>query len=161
MFLTKIIAAVLIIILSILKPIFYRPIAQRNRLSFSPVFTSVWAIIFIIMALPFYWQSVYSDVLIMAASPLILFFCLCKGVVSWYTTKYSQAVNKKSTSTVVFFPFVSLALASFILNVFLGEKLTLFQLSGIIGLGIWGGLFCFYGAIKNFSMNWKKNFFWR
>lgn len=150
--------AALIVILSIIKPISYRAVARNYDLSFSPFFTSVWTGLFIILSFPFLGDGFISDFNLLIASPELILFSIAKGIVSWYTIKISQTVNKKSTSAVVFFPFISLALTSFILNVFLGENLALLQLVPIILLGFLGIGFCFFGVIKDFSYSWKKYF---
>ena len=148
----------LIILLSIIKPIAYRQVAQNYRLSFSPLFTAVWTCLFIILSFPFLRNDFINAIPVIAAAPQLILFSIAKGIVSWYSIKVSQAVNQKSTSSVVFFPFIALALASLVLNTFLGENLKPLQLSSIIILGVMGFSFWFFGIVKKLSNQWKKYF---
>lgn len=158
MFAKGLVFAVLIILLSIIKPIAYRPVAQNYKLTFSSLFTSVWTGVFIILSFPFMKDSFFDALPAIMASPVLILYAASKGIVTWYSIKVSQAVNRQSTSAVVFFPFISLALASFLLNVFLGESLNLLQLSTILLLGALGLGFWFFGIVRKLSADWKKCF---
>ncbi len=150
--------AALITLLSIIKPITYRSVAQNYKLTFSSLFTSVWTGVFIILSFPFMKDSFFDALPAIMASPVLILYAASKGIVTWYSIRVSQAVNRQSTSSVVFFPFISLALASFLLNVFLGETLNLLQLSTILLLGILGFGFWFFGIVRKLSADWKKCF---
>lgn len=154
----ELIFAFLIVALSVIKPLAYRPVAQNYKLSFSAFFTSVWTTLFIILSFPFLGKDFMLALPALMTSPYLILYGVLKGIVSWYSIKVSQAVNKKSTSSVVFFPFVSLALASFIMNVFLGESLKLLQLVIIFFLGGLGFTLWFFGMVNKLSSTWKKYF---
>ena len=158
MYAGELVVALLIVILSIIKPLAYRPVAQHYDLSFSALFTSMWTTLFIALSFPFLGKSFIAEIPLLLSAPQLILFGVSKGIVAWYSIKFSQAVNKQSTSSVVFFPFISLALASFTLNMFLGESLNLLQLAIIFLLGVLGFILWFFGMVKELSKDWKKYF---
>ena len=158
MFAKGLICAFLILALSIIKPLTYRSVAQNYKLSFSAFFTSVWTALFVILSFPFLGKDFIAEFPLLTASPQLILCGIAKGLVSLYSIKFSQAVNRKSTSSVVFFPFISLAIASFTLNFFLGETLKITQLIIIFFLGALGFTLWFFGMVNKLSATWKKYF---
>ena len=148
------ISAILLIILAVAKPIFYRGIAIKYKSSFSSTFTASWVVVFIILSLPFFSEDLLFGLTAIYNHPYLLLLDILKGVVVWYSVKYTQLVNRYSTSSSVYLSFISLGLAVFMLNVFLGENLGLMRLISIVLLGILGFSFFVFGAARN--LDWKQ-----
>ena len=152
------ITALLLIVLSVAKPLVYKPIAQKYDFGFSAALMAYWIVGFVLLTLPFMWEKIADAISDFRKEPLFLVLTLFKGVLAWYAVKFGQIVNKDSTSSSQFFPFISLALASLMLNVFFGENLKHIHLFSIVALGILGLFFCSTGDTARMSKKWKINF---
>lgn len=76
----------------------------------------------------------------------------------WCAFRYQQFINRDSTSSTVFFPFISLAIASLIINLFFHENLAFIHLLSILGLGLLGLMFCFKGDAGRMNQQWLISF---
>ena len=110
------ISAILLIILAVAKPIFYRGIAIKYKSSFSSTFTASWVVVFIILSLPFFSEDLLFGLTAIYKHPYLLLLDILKGVVVWYSVKYTQLVNRYSTSSSVYLSFISLGLAVFMFS---------------------------------------------
>ena len=117
-------AAILALLgISIIKPFLYRPLAEKYPANFAPEFTVAWIMPFILLSLPFMYPYLIDAVPTIKAHPTSFVLTILKGVLIWYAYKYAQIINHDSTSSTVFFPFISLATASLTINLFFHENL--------------------------------------
>ncbi len=152
-------AAILALLgISIIKPFLYRPLAEKYPANFAPEFTVAWIMPFILLSLPFMYPYLIDAVPTIKAHPASFVLTILKGVLIWYAYKYAQIINHDSTSSTVFFPFISLATASLTINLFFHENLAPTHLFSIVSLGILGLFFCFAGDAKRMSYTGKINF---
>lgn len=147
----------LILISMIIRPFLYKPVAKYFPAELSAAFTSCWLIVGLILSFPIFGHLYYDQAIKISTSPYLLLSVL-KGVLLWLMIKLQQKINKTSTSSSVFFGFISMALGSLINNIFFKEGLALFQLACICGLGLLGILFVFKGDAKILSQKGKINF---
>lgn len=147
-----------LLLISIIKPFLYRPLAEKYPARFAADFTSVWMMVVIFISLPFMYQDFTNIKAIAINHPVAIFFTLVKGLFIWFVFRYAQFINRDSTSSTVFFPFISLAIASLTINLFFHENLALIHLVSILGLGLLGALFCFMGDAKRMSRKWLISF---
>jgi len=147
-----------LLLISIIKPFLYRPLAEKYPARFAADFTSVWIMVVIFISLPFMYQDFTNIKAIAINHPVAIFFTLIKGLFIWFAFRYAQFINRDSTSSTVFFPFISLAIASLTINLFFHENLALIHLVSILGLGLLGALFCFMGDAKRMSRKWLISF---
>ena len=117
----------LILISMIIRPFLYKPAAKYFPAELSAAFTSSWLIVGLIISFPVFGHLYYDNALSISTSPYLLLTIL-KGVLLWVMIKLQQKINKTSTSSSVFFGFISMALGSLVNNVFFKEGLALFQL---------------------------------
>lgn len=144
--------------ISIIKPFLYRPLAEKYPASFAAEFTSAWVMLMILISAPFMYQYLFDIKDIICAHPIAVFFTFVKGIFIWYAYRYAQTINHDSTSSTVFFPFISLAIASLSINLFFHENLALVHLLSIISLGVLGLIFCFKGDAKRMNHQWMISF---
>ncbi len=157
MSLFQILVGSLILISMIVRPFLYKPAAKYFPAELSAAFTSSWLIVGLILSFPVFGHLYYDHALQISTSPYLLLAVL-KGVLLWVMIKLQQKINKTSTSSSVFFGFISMALGSLVNNIFFKEGLALFQLLCICGLGILGLLFVLKGDAKFLSSSGKINF---
>ena len=146
----QIFIGLLITTCSILRPLLYRPAAQYFPLNLSALFTSAWLMVGLIITFPILGHLLTDNGVQIVTSPYILLSIL-KGVTLWLLIKLQQSINKQSTSSSVFFSFMSMALSSLINNVFFNEGLKNFQLVCVLGFGVLGLAFFVYGDAKRLS----------
>lgn len=151
-------AIVALLGISIIKPFLYKPLAEKYPASFASELTVSWLMPFILLSFPFMYPYLIDALPAIKAHPVSLILTVFKGVFIWYAYEYAQIINRDSTSSTVFFPFISLAAASLIINLFFHENLALIHLLSIVSLGILGLVFCFAGDAKRMSHVWKINF---
>lgn len=149
--------AFLLIVLSVAKPLVYKPIAQKYDFSFSSALMAYWIVGFSVLTLPFMWDKIVVALSDFKNEPMFFVLTLLKGALAWYAVKFAQIINKDSTSSSQFFPFISQALASLMLNVFFGENLKSIQLLSILLLGVLGIFFGMSGDTARMSKKWKIN----
>ena len=147
----------LILISTTLRPILYKPAAKHFPPELSAAFTSSWLIVGLILTFPIFGHLYYDNALKITTSAYLLLAVL-KGLLLWFTVKLQQKINKTSTSSSVFFGFISMALGSLINNLFFKEGLALFQVLCICGLGILGLMFVLKGDAKTLSKKGKIDF---
>lgn len=153
----QILIGLLITICTILRPLLYKPAAQHFSLNLSALFTSAWLMVGLILTFPVLGHLLTDNGMEIITSPYLLLSAL-KGVFLWLMVKLQQSINKQSTSSSVFFSFMSMALASFINNVFFNEGLKNFQLVCVLGFGVLGLAFFAYGDAKRLSNKNKMAF---
>lgn len=141
----------------IIRPFLYKPVAKYFPAELSAAFTSCWLIVGLILSFPVFGHLYYDQAFKISTSPYLLLSIL-KGVLLWLMIKLQQKINKTSTSSSVFFGFISMALGSLVNNIFFKEGLELFQLICICSLGILGILFVLKGDAKLLSQKGKINF---
>ncbi len=146
--------------ISVLHPIVYKPIAKKYSADFSCFIIYAWIMAALLLTFPLMWGDFKAALPLLEAYPLAFLAALLKGVVAWYTIKFRQVVNKKSTSSVMFYPYISLALTALVVNVFFGENLNPIYLMSIMALGILGVLFCTFGDGGRLSLKWKMYMLW-
>lgn len=147
----------LILLSMVIRPFLYKPAAKYFPAELSAAFTSSWLIIGLIISFPVFGHLYYDHAIKILTSPYFL-LAILKGVLLWVMIKLQQKINKTSTSSSVFFGFISMALGSLVNNMFFKEGLALFQLLCICGLGILGLLFVLKGDAKFLSSSGKINF---
>ncbi|MBO7098190.1 MAG: hypothetical protein J6W11_06100 [Alphaproteobacteria bacterium] len=150
--------AIMLILLSVAKPLVYKPVAQKYDFGFSAAIMAYWIAFFVALTLPFMGGRIVDIWPVIKENPKFFVLTLLKGVLAWYAVKFGQMVNKDSTSSSQFFPFISLALASLMLNVFFSENLKQLQLFCIVALGVLGVFFCASGDTAQMSKKWKISF---
>lgn len=153
----QILIGLLITVCTILRPLLYKPAAQHFPLNLSALFTSAWLMVGLILTFPVLGHLLTDNGMEIITSPYLLLSAL-KGVFLWLMVKLQQSINKQSTSSSVFFSFMSMALASFINNVFFNEGLKSFQLACVLGFGVLGLAFFAYGDAKRLSNKNKMAF---
>ena len=153
----QILIGLLITVCTILRPLLYKPAAQHFSLNLSALFTSAWLMVGLILTFPVLGHLLTDNGMEIITSPYLLLSAL-KGVFLWLMVKLQQSINKQSTSSSVFFSFMSMALASFINNVFFNEGLKNFQLVCVLGFGVLGLAFFAYGDAKRLSNKNKMAF---
>lgn len=144
-----------LLFLSVIHPIIYRPIAQKYDTDFSCLIISVWLMIGTMLSLPLMWGEFKQALPLVKEAPILALLAVAKGVVGWYTIKFRQFVNQKSTSSVMFYPFISLALTALVVNVFFEENLQPIYLMSIFCLGVLGFCFCLLGDASRLPLKWK------
>ncbi|MBO4294740.1 MAG: hypothetical protein J5896_04775 [Alphaproteobacteria bacterium] len=149
---------IMLILLSVAKPLVYKPVAQKYDFGFSAAIMAYWIAFFVLLTLPFMGGRIVDIWPVIRENPKFFVLTLLKGVLAWYAVKFGQMVNKDSTSSSQFFPFISLALASLMLNVFFSENLKQLQLFCIVALGVLGIFFGLSGDVARMSKKWKINF---
>ena len=159
MSLFQILIGVWILGFGVLKPLLYKKVAQNYAPNFSSLFVSGWILVAIILSLPFMYEMLGDSFLLMKENPFSVIAAILKGGVVWGAVWASQIINKRSTSSSVFFPFISLGVASLILNVFFDENLKLIHLCSIVLLGGLGAIYAIFGDAKRMSDAEKKIFF--
>jgi hypothetical protein len=150
---------IIILSLGVLKPLLFKPVAEKYVPNFSSFFVVAWIIVAIVVTFPFMYRVFYQSLDLIVLNPWSVFAAVLKGGFVWGAVWSMQIINKKSTSSSVFFPFVSLSLASIIMNLFLDEGLKPIHLISIILLGILGGIYCFFGDARRMSISEKRMFF--
>ncbi len=159
MTLFQLMIGILILVFGVLKPLLFKPVAEKYVPNFSSFFVVAWIIIAIVVTFPFMYKMLFLSFDLMVLNPWSVFAAVLKGGFVWGAVWSMQIINKKSTSSSVFFPFISLSLASLIMNLFLNEGLKIVHLVCIVLLGILGGLFCFFGDARRMSVTEKRMFF--
>ena len=149
---------IVILFLGIFKPLLYKPVAEKYLPKFSPIFVSFWMVAGIIMTFPFVCNKFGFSIDVMKNNVFAFGAAILKGWFVWGAVWSFQIINKKSTSTSVFFPFISLSFASLIMNLFFDENLKLIHLMSIVLLGILGGGFYFCGDAKRMNAIEKRMF---
>ena len=146
-----------IFLLMVIKPFLYKPAAKYFPAELSAAFTASWLMVGLLLTFPMLGHLYYDNAWQITASPYFL-ISLLKGVLLWYMITFQQKINKTSTSSSVFFGFISLALASLINNLFFKEGLALYQLLCICGLGLLGIMFVLRGDAKLLSRKGQLDF---
>ena len=149
----QIFVGVSILVLSFFRPLLYKPVAEKYSSRFSPFFISIWMVIGIILMYPFVQSGVKSLVEEVKNNPYSLLAGCLKGGAVWGAVWSSQFINRKSMSSSVFFPFISLSLAAVVLNLFFDENLKFIHLVSIVLLG-----FCAFGDAKRMNFDEKRMF---
>lgn len=155
----QLVVGLLILSFGVLKPLLYKPVAKNYVPNFSALFVSVWIISAIVVTLPFMYDKILLAKDMMIANPYSVLAAVLKGGFVWGAVWSMQIINKKSTSSSVFFPFISLSLASIVMNLFLDEGLKFIHLISIVLLGVLGGLYFFFGDARRMSNAEKRVFF--
>ena len=150
---------ILILSLGVLKPLLFKPVAEKYVPNFSSLFVGVWIVVAIIFSIPFMYEVFLNSISLMKLNPWSLLAAVLKGGFVWGAVWSMQIINKKSTSSSVFFPFISLSLASITMNLFLDEGLKPIHLMSIVLLGVLGGFYCFLGDARRMSISEKRMFF--
>lgn len=145
--------------LAVLRPFLYKPVAEKYEASFSSVFFCLWMILGILVSFVFMGEELVLLKEIIKNNSFAFLGGVLKGAFVWAAVLTSQVINKKSVSSSVFFPFISLSLASIVLNLFFGENLEIVHLISIILLGVLGGVFLVFGDAKRMSLS-EKGMFW-
>lgn len=140
----------LLVFCNVLRPFLYKPAAEHFSFNLSALFTGAWLMVGLIITFPFLGHLFTDRAKEILFSPYILLSIL-KGICLWLMVKLQQSINKQSTSSSVFFSFMSMALASLVNNVFFNEGLKTFQLACVLGFGILGLAFFAYGDAKRLS----------
>jgi len=146
--------------ISVLHPIVYKPIAQKYNADFSCFIIYSWIMAALVLTFPLMWSDFKASLPLLKAYPHIFFVAILKGVVAWYTIKFRQVINKKSTSSIMFLPYVSLALTALLVNLFFGENLPPICFLAIMALGILGVFFCTIGDGGRLPFKWKIYMLW-
>lgn len=146
----QILSGLIILVLMVIKPFLYKPAAEHFPAELSSVFTSVWLVAAIALTFPFLGHDFIGQMPDVFLSPFFLVSVL-KGVLLWLFIKIQQIVNRYSTSSSVFFGFMSLALSALVNNLFFNEGLTRFQLVSICCFGVLGAAFMMKGDAKRLS----------
>lgn len=154
----EIFMALILVFLSIGKPIVYRPIAKKYNKGFSSTIMALWLMLGIILSVPFQWAGINNYIHTLNENRFAIFLSMLKGILIFYSIEYAQLVNKESTSSYMFSRFISLAITAFILNIFFNEHISSISLISIIGLGFLGFIFCYFGDISRLSVKYKKYF---
>jgi drug/metabolite transporter (DMT)-like permease len=154
----QIFVGVSILVLSFFRPLLYKPVAEKYSSRFSPFFISIWMVIGIILMYPFVQSRVKPLVEVVKSNPYSLLAGCLKGVAVWGAVWSSQFINRKSMSSSVFFPFISLSLAAVVLNLFFDENLKFIHLISIVLLGVLGGCFCAFGDARRMNFDEKRMF---
>ncbi len=150
----QILTGCLILLSMILRPIAYKSVALYFSPKISAAFTSTWLMVGLLLTAPFFGHLLTVNFLEIIQSPYLLLSVL-KGFLLFSMIEYQQIVNKKSTSSSVFFGFIALALGSFCNNIFFNEGLAFFQLMCVFGLGFVGLFFFLIGDAKRLSSQGK------
>ena len=150
---------IIILSLGVLKPLLFKPVAEKYVPNFSSLFVGVWIVVAIIFSIPFMYEVFLNSISLMKLNPWSLLAAVLKGGFLWCDVLYMQIINKKSTSSSVFFPFISLSLASITMNLFLDEGLKPIHLMSIVLLCVLGGFYCFLGDARRMSISEKRMFF--
>ena len=146
----QIFSGLFICILMIIKPFLYKPAARHFPAELSAVFTCMWLMAAILLTFPFLGRSFVEQIPELPATPFF-WISIAKGVALWGFTGVQQVINKDSTSSSVFFGFMSLALSALVNNLFFNEGLTRFQLVSICCFGVLGAAFMMKGDAKRLS----------
>ena len=155
----QVIVGIFILGFGALKPLLFKPVAEKYDPNISSLFVSVWIIVAIVVSLPIMFVNFENFVEVVRKNPYSLLAAIMKGGVVWGAVWSFQIINKKSTSSSVFFPFISLGLASLVMNLFFDEGLKVVHLMSIALLGILGGIFYFLGDAKRMNHSEKRMFF--
>ena len=147
----------LILTLMVIRPFLYRPCVEYFPAELSAAFTSVWLMVGLAVSWPFFGHLLIVPFDKIIRSPYLL-LSIGKGILLWWMIKLQQDINKKSTSSSVFFGFVAMALGSLINNLFFKEGLKPFQLVCIFALGVLGLVFVLRGDAKRLSFRGKIDF---
>lgn len=151
----QIIAGIGFFTICVIRPLAYRPLAVNFPTRISSIVTALWAMIAVIISLPFLWHK-----LTLTSVPLIvIFLSLLKGVIFWYSAQYAQEIRKESVSSSVFFGPVGVGISMIINNLFFNEGLSLLQALSILFISIISIFFFSHGHAKNLSLKAKKAFF--
>ena len=159
MSLFQFVVGLLILIFGSIKPILFKPVAEKYAPNFSSLFVGTWIIGAIVITFPFMRENLYDSFELMKLNPYSVLAAILKGGFVWGAVWSMQIINKKSTSSSVFFPFISLSLASLTMNLFLNEGLKIVHLVSIVLLGVLGCFYCFFGDAKRMSISEKRMFF--
>lgn len=153
----QIMIGLLILTLMVIRPFLYKPCVKYFPAELSAAFTSVWLIVGLVVSWPFFGHLLTVPFDKIIRSPYLL-LSIAKGILLWWMIKLQQDINKKSTSSSVFFGFVAMALGSLVNNVFFKEGLEAFQLLCICALGVLGLVFVLRGDAKRLSFRGKIDF---
>lgn len=159
MTLFQFIVGIVILSLGVLKPILFKPVAEKYVPNFSSLFVSAWIVSMVVVTFPFMYKCFFVSLELIKNNYYSVLASVLKGGFVWGAVWSMQIINRKSTSSSVFFPFISLSLASLVLNLFFNEGLKTVHLISIILLGILGAIYCFFGDARRMSVSEKKMFF--
>lgn len=157
MTLNQIIIGLLIFLLMVIRPFLYKPCIEFFPSKLSVTLTSVWLLVGLIISWPFFGYLLTENITTVCSSPYII-LSISKGILMVFMIKVQQIINKKSTSSSVFFGFIAMALGSLVNNLFFNEGLKTFQLLCICALGALGLFFILKGDAKRLSLRGKINF---
>jgi len=145
-----------IFIFSVIRPFAYRPCAKLFPAEMSSAFTSTWLVVSIVLTFPF--LSHLIDFYTLKENFDCVVISIVKGIALWAGIKYSQIVNRESTSSSVFLTFIVLALGALINNLFFKESLSTAHLMAMVSIGLLGVVFVFKGDIRRTSPQAKAAF---
>lgn len=155
--LEKLSVGFLLLLSWVIRPILYKPAAQRFPLKLSAAFTSSWLILSLVISFPFFYHLLEFNGKNALFSPYIL-LAIYKGITLFYLISLQQSINKTSTSSSVFLSFIALAIGALANNIFFNESLGAVKVLCILGFGVLGYLFIRKGDAKRLSPK-KKKFF--
>ncbi len=156
MSLIQIFVAILLMVFWIIRPFLYKPVAKNFKSKISSLFTSCWLILGLIVSFPILGHLLIFNDKCVLLSPYIL-ISIYKGITLFYLIYMQQSINKRSTSSSVFFGFIALALGTLANNLFFQENLGVIKISCIVCLGLLGILFLQKGDAKRLS---RRNLFY-
>lgn len=152
-----VITGFLIITFFALRPFVYKPASLTLSSATSSYFTAFYCMLFLIPSVPFCWHYFFMKNQIVLFNPWIIVPIL-KGVLLFFTIKYSQELNKENTSASVFWGIISLSIATILAYLFFSTELSMPQTISLIAIGFLGLLFFTKGEGKRLSKQGRKAF---
>ncbi len=147
----------LLVLLALARPLLYKKVSMTLDHDSGPIFTSLWVLIGLVVAFPWYGDLLMGEVNNLKSNYLLLCLLVLKGGALWFLFYNGQALMRQSLSAAKFVLPTALGFIA-IINSVLGEVLEIKEWVAALGLCALGIVFSLRGHLQELGAQGKLLF---